>query len=99
MNKEQFKRLGDDPRFISGIFNYCDRWCERCSFTSRCINFALSEEEYADPETRDMNNEKFWNKLSENFRAVIEMVYEMAEERGIEFDEAELEAKKFYSII
>lgn len=26
--------------FIVGIFNYCDRWCERCRFTSRCGLFA-----------------------------------------------------------
>jgi hypothetical protein len=26
--------------FIVGIFNYCDRWCEGCGFTSRCRLFA-----------------------------------------------------------
>ena len=26
--------------FIIGIFNYCDSWCERCPFTSRCHVFA-----------------------------------------------------------
>ena len=26
--------------FIVGIFNYCDRWCERCRFTSHCRLFA-----------------------------------------------------------
>jgi hypothetical protein len=26
--------------FIVGIFNYCDRWCEACPFTSRCRLFA-----------------------------------------------------------
>ena len=26
--------------FIVGIFNYCDRWCERCTLTSRCRLFA-----------------------------------------------------------
>src|SRR2546428_13738189 len=25
--------------FIVGIFNYCDRWCETCAFTSRCRVF------------------------------------------------------------
>jgi hypothetical protein len=28
--------------FIVGIYNYCDRWCECCSFTSRCRLFADS---------------------------------------------------------
>ncbi|HVE57390.1 MAG TPA: hypothetical protein VNB22_11225 [Pyrinomonadaceae bacterium] len=23
-------------KFVSGIHNYCDRWCERCTFTARC---------------------------------------------------------------
>lgn len=27
--------------FISGIYNYCDRWCERCAFTSRCRVYAI----------------------------------------------------------
>jgi len=26
--------------FIVGIFNYCDRWCERCAFASHCRLFA-----------------------------------------------------------
>ena len=26
--------------FIVGIFNYCDRWCERCALTSYCRVFA-----------------------------------------------------------
>jgi hypothetical protein len=27
------------PRFIPGIYNYCDRWCERCRFQARCRLF------------------------------------------------------------
>ena len=30
--------------FIVGIFNYCDRWCDTCAFTSRCRLFADSAE-------------------------------------------------------
>ena len=26
--------------FIVGVYNYCDRWCERCSLSSRCRVFA-----------------------------------------------------------
>ena len=29
---------------ISGIHNYCDRWCERCPLTARCRVFAMSAE-------------------------------------------------------
>ena len=27
--------------FIPGIHNYCDRWCERCAFSSRCRAYAI----------------------------------------------------------
>jgi hypothetical protein len=35
----------DEPeeRFISGIYNYCDRWCERCRFTAHCRVFATEQ--------------------------------------------------------
>ena len=26
--------------FIVGVYNYCDSWCDRCAFTSRCRVFA-----------------------------------------------------------
>jgi len=26
--------------FIVGVYNYCDRWCERCTLTGRCRVFA-----------------------------------------------------------
>ena len=25
--------------YIEGIYNYCDRWCEKCRFTSNCYLF------------------------------------------------------------
>ncbi|MGE5848910.1 MAG: hypothetical protein ACM362_02140 [Candidatus Methylomirabilota bacterium] len=31
----------DDQGFILSIHNYCDRWCERCPFTSRCRVYAM----------------------------------------------------------
>lgn len=42
--------------FIVGIFNYCDRWCETCSFTSRCRLFADSARHDAaiDPSLKEL---------------------------------------------
>lgn len=31
----------EDGDFIEGIFNYCDRWCERCAMTTRCRQYAM----------------------------------------------------------
>ncbi|MBL7075417.1 hypothetical protein ISS37_09300 [candidate division KSB1 bacterium] len=91
MDKERLKKLAGNPKFIPGIYNSCDRWCERCPFTSRCLNFAVGEEQFNDPKSRDINNKAFWAKLSETFRLTLEMLKEMAEEEGIDLDSIDLE--------
>ncbi|MEW6306145.1 MAG: hypothetical protein AB1705_21980 [Verrucomicrobiota bacterium] len=79
------RALAKDPRFISGIYNYCDRWCERCPLSSRCLNYAMEKaSDEGDPEARDVRNEKFWNKLHDVFAQTREMVEEMAKEQGID---------------
>lgn len=86
MDKEHLKKLAEDPRFIPSIYNYCDRWCERCPFTARCLNFALGEEEFDHLETQDLDNEAFWKKLSETFQVTLELLQEAAEEQGIDLN-------------
>lgn len=70
--------------FIPGIFNYCDRWCERCSFTSRCRNYERTGK--LEPEQLDINNQRFWDTLSANFKETLEMLHKMAAEKGIDLD-------------
>src|SRR4030042_3705122 len=91
MNKDRLKKLASEKRFVPGIYNYCDRWCERCPQTSHCLNFACSEEEFADPETRDIANEAFWLKLSEAFRDALELLKEAAEEHGMDLENLDTE--------
>lgn len=66
MNEEDFENIARDPNIIPGIHNYCDCWCERCPKTARCSVFALVESETADPQTRDAENEAFWETLKQN---------------------------------
>jgi hypothetical protein len=86
MDKEELKRLAQDKKFITGVYNYCDRWCERCPVTSRCLNFAMSDERSGDPETLDPKNQAFWTKLTATLQASLELLKEMAEEEGIDID-------------
>ncbi len=86
MKRDRLKKLAADERFIAGIYNYCDRWCERCPQTSHCLNFSVSEEEFPDPEARDIRNEAFWEKLSETLEEALELVKETAREWEIELE-------------
>src|SRR5437588_461361 len=94
MNKDELMELAENPDFISGIYNYCDRWCERCPFTSRCMVYATERAERISdaPESHDINNAKFWHKLEAIFRETHEMILEWAEEMGVDLESAEAEA-------
>jgi hypothetical protein len=91
MDKKRMDDLAENPRFIPGIYNYCDRWCERCTFTSRCMNYAMAEAECDSPESRDINNKEFWDKLHGIFATTLEMVKEKAQEMGIDLDAIDFE--------
>jgi len=91
MDKEKLKQMAQDPRFISGIYNYCDRWCERCPFTSRCLNYATDEEDQDNPASHDIDSKGFWNKLEESLTLAMELLQDMAKEQGIDLNDIDME--------
>src|SRR2546422_7878292 len=80
----------NDDRYIDGIFNYCDRWCERCPMTSRCRLFATEQRSPLDAGARELTNAAFWDELERKLRETTEMLIAEAKARGIVFDEEEL---------
>jgi hypothetical protein len=95
MNRRTLTELAANPDLISGIYNYCDRWCEKCPFTSRCLLYATEQEDADDsPESRDIENAAFWAKLGRIFRESQEMLTEWAEEAGVDLTEVDEETVK-----
>ena len=92
MGPEDITGLARDPRFIPGIYNYCDRWCERCPFTARCLTYAMEQRQGAGPETRDPSNAAFWERLHETFQATLELLKDLAEREGIDLASIDAEA-------
>ena len=86
--RKRLQDLADSGRFIPGIYNYCDRWCERCAKTAKCLLYAQEQEmkDGADPESNDMNNEKFWEQIRLSFEVVFDMLQEDAERLGIDLN-------------
>jgi hypothetical protein len=64
MDTNELKRVTQNPNFITGIYNYCDRWCERCAFTSRCLNFEMGNEKFGDLKDMDIKNKDYWYGLT-----------------------------------
>ena len=89
MQRRSLTELARNPDLISGIYNYCDRWCERCPLTSRCLVYATEKEDDDSTQTHDLTNEAFWRKLGTIFQETRDMIAEWAREAGIDLNKAE----------
>lgn len=87
MRRTSLTDLANNPDLISGIYNYCDRWCERCPLTSRCLVYATEQVENDSAETRDIRNEAFWRKLGSIYVETREMIANWAREAGVDLSE------------
>ncbi len=94
MDEKRLREMAGDPRFIAGIYNYCDRWCERCGYTSRCLNFAIGQEEFA-----DKDDDEQWQALGRLMRQTATMVRKDAKEEGIDLEEAVEETREVDQLI
>lgn len=92
MDRKAFQEFHDKNKgkFIAGIHNYCNRWCERCAFTSKCSVFAMEEQR---SNTSEEKPDAFLEVLSENLKLAKEMLKHIAEERGIDLNNIEYDAQ------
>ncbi len=81
--REHIDDIINSAELISVIYNYCDRWCERCEYTDKCSIYYFEEEEKQNggSEKQDLD------RISEIFTLTMEMLNEIAEEYGLDFDE------------
>ncbi|MGD8367755.1 MAG: hypothetical protein PVG78_08935 [Desulfobacterales bacterium] len=93
MDKKELLEMAADPNFIPGIYNYCDRWCGRCPFTSRCLNYAMEEDEKQKAEGADEDNRQFWDHIGDSFDIALSLLEDLADEFGIDLETVEIETE------
>ncbi|MFC1763112.1 hypothetical protein ACFL6U_13650 [Planctomycetota bacterium] len=86
MDADKLKEITDNPDFVSGIHDYCDRWCERCPYTMRCSVYAIEQEELCADEGAEDEQQVTLDKLQSMLRLSMAMVREQAEEAGIDLE-------------
>ena len=79
------KSVFREENFISGVFNYCNAWCERCPFRLRCRNYAMGADEDGNP--IDYRAEGGREKIEENLRKAFEMPENEDQERDFDPEE------------
>jgi hypothetical protein len=96
MRRRTLTELANNPDLISGVYNYCDRWCERCPLTSRCLVYATEQEDNDSLQSHDISNVAFWKKLGAIFQETREMIAEWAREAGVDLSEPNEEDEARY---
>ncbi|MCK3685969.1 hypothetical protein [Maribellus sp. YY47] len=90
--KERYKRtmldLAKNEDLVSGIYNYCDRWCERCTKTRKCLTYLHEQEmkEGADAQNSDDENQHFWEQIRLAWEVTMELIEEDADRLGIDLN-------------
>lgn len=88
MNKQRLLQLAGNPEFVSGIYNYCNRWCERCRLTRRCLLYATQQE---DDKVSESVEKDFPVTVKESFDLAFELLTDMAEKHGVDLNALNLD--------
>ncbi len=89
MDKQELLNRAKNPKHIPGIFNYCDRWCERCRFTDRCLCYSMETENGRLHEDGEIDAEALFENAAESIGLAMEILQDMAEEEGIDLESLE----------
>lgn len=88
---DNFLNAADNPKFVSGIYNYCDRWCERCQHTDKCYSYAMEQGDvFKIGKTDDL-----FEKLGKVFKVTMMLLEKKAKEEGIDLTMSEEEHQEF----
>ncbi len=80
-----------DPgdKFITGVYNYCDRFCERCTLTRRCRVYA-DEKVRVEEHKKKGEDPHDWavvlDDVKKEFEKTIRLIREAAEKEGIDLE-------------
>lgn len=89
-------KLGKD-KFVQGIYNYCDRWCERCPMTDRCFlyyqdSIRRTQHESQGENPYDMNI--ILEDVQQNLKETVDLLQREAAGMGIQISEPAAEPEK-----
>lgn len=86
-------------KYIPGIYNYCDRWCERCPLRHKCYLYAKEQKRIAKHKAKG-EDPYDWNivmqDVKENFDETLKLLHKTAEEQGIDLNTLPEEEYKEY---
>lgn len=65
--KETMKTLAGDENLLPGIYNFCDQWCEKCTWPNRCFTHRMSMLNDNRMEGKRVDDPEFLEHISTSF--------------------------------
>jgi hypothetical protein len=84
MTDDEFDALmarAGSPNLITGIYNYCDRRCERCRFRQRCFSYLESARKTDRGET---SGESYLAEVNRSLESTLDVLRIIAERQGVD---------------
>lgn len=81
-----------EDQFIPFIHNYCNRWCERCRFITRC-RVGIEEMKRIESD-KELELDDIAEIVSSNLKKALDFLHKFAEEHGIDLEAISKEAQE-----
>jgi len=81
------KKNIDHSKFETGIYNYCDRWCEKCKKTKKCMVYYNEQVDKLEMQKNGLDPDDLKNVLSavsKRLSQTMEMILSDCKKRGID---------------
>lgn len=92
---EESLGIGEIPwdKFTSGVYNYCDRWCEKCDPDKKERCFLFYSEEKEETDCNDPN--AALNHMGKSFSKTHDLIEKIAEAEGLNLEITKSDEKEF----
>lgn len=72
-------------KMIQDIYAYCDRWCEKCAFGSRCQGFVSNKNSTKEERVeKDEQNRQFWDRVQQLSLEANDFIEKNAKVKGVD---------------
>lgn len=80
--------------YIPGIYEFCDRWCDRCTLREKCMSYAIGRKleqkgdfDFEEEMAREEDNSNIWIRFKNLFESTYVVLQQLADEKGIDFED------------
>jgi hypothetical protein len=92
---EKILELVKSGKFEPGIYNFCDRWCEKCKDTERCLLFAQEKQRKNRKSVESENHDKnLLNEAKYNLKLTRRLLQYDLQKQGLDLEKILEEEKK-----